>query len=180
MVEQMLSRYCPKAQEFPMTRSVFVAVIAVVFTAFPAFAQEAVVGVTEPEQLFTSADPALQTNKQVVYHIIKDLLEAGHWDLADRYLTAQYIQHNPNAASGREGVVKYFTEILKMQPKPIPVKMQTKVVSVTAEGDFVVVGYPREIKDPKDPAKVYTTTWFDMWRIKNGKADEHWDPATRP
>ena len=20
--------------------------------------------------------------------------------------------------------------------------------------------------------------WFDMWRIKDGKADEHWDPAT--
>ena len=26
----------------------------------------------------------------------------------------------------------------------------------------------------------YTTTWFDMWRIKDGKADEHWDPATKP
>jgi len=25
----------------------------------------------------------------------------------------------------------------------------------------------------------YTTTWFDMWRFKDGKADEHWDPATR-
>jgi predicted SnoaL-like aldol condensation-catalyzing enzyme len=24
----------------------------------------------------------------------------------------------------------------------------------------------------------YTTTHFDMWRIKDGKADEHWDAAT--
>jgi predicted SnoaL-like aldol condensation-catalyzing enzyme len=163
-----------------MTRSVFAAAIVAAFAAFPAFGQEAVVGVAKPEQLFTSSDPVLHADKQVVYHIIKDLLEAGHWELADRYLTAQYIQHNPNAASGREGVVKYFTEILKMQPKPIPEKMQTKIVSVTAEGDLVVVGYPREFKDPKDPAKAYTTTWFDMWRIKDGKADEHWDPATRP
>jgi predicted SnoaL-like aldol condensation-catalyzing enzyme len=43
----------------------------------------------------------------------------------------------------------------------------------------VTVAYVREMKDPKDPAKNYTTTWFDMWRFKDGKADEHWDPATK-
>ena len=36
-----------------------------------------------------------------------------------------------------------------------------------------------EYKDPKDPSKTYTTTWFDMWRIKDGKADEHWDSAMK-
>jgi predicted SnoaL-like aldol condensation-catalyzing enzyme len=29
------------------------------------------------------------------------------------------------------------------------------------------------------PGKTYTTTWFGTWRFKDGKADEHWDPATR-
>lgn len=32
-------------------------------------------------------------------------------------------------------------------------------------------------KKPQDPWKTYSTTWFDMWRIKDGKAAEHWDPA---
>jgi predicted SnoaL-like aldol condensation-catalyzing enzyme len=41
------------------------------------------------------------------------------------------------------------------------------------------VAFPRQYKDPKDPSKTYTTTWFDMYRIKNGKIDEHWDPATK-
>ncbi|OLP47119.1 hypothetical protein BJF91_10505 [Allorhizobium taibaishanense] len=27
------------------------------------------------------------------------------------------------------------------------------------------------------PFKIYNTTWFDMWRIKDGKAAKHWDPA---
>ena len=101
--------------------------------------------------------------------------------LGDRgqYLTERYIQHNPNAASGRAGVVKFFTEVMKVKPTPIPEKMTTKVVSVTAEGDLVVVAYVREMKDPKDSSKSYTTTWFDMWRFKDGKADEHWDPAAR-
>jgi predicted SnoaL-like aldol condensation-catalyzing enzyme len=44
---------------------------------------------------------------------------------------------------------------------------------------LILVAYVRELKDPKDPAKTYTTTWFDMWRFKDGKADEHWDPATK-
>ena len=71
------------------------------------------------------------------------------------------------------------TEVVKAKPSAIPEKMKSKIVSVVAEGDLVTVAYVREVKDPKDPARTYTTTWFDMWRIKDGKADEHWDPATR-
>jgi predicted SnoaL-like aldol condensation-catalyzing enzyme len=133
-----------------------------------------------PESLFTSPDPKLHANKQVALKIVKELLEAGHWDRAPQYLTKQYIQHNPVAASGLDAVTNYFVNIAKVKPKPIPEKMQTKVVQVTAEGDYVVVSFVREMKDPKDPSKSYTTTWFDMWRFKDGKADEHWDPATLP
>jgi predicted SnoaL-like aldol condensation-catalyzing enzyme len=142
-------------------------------------AQEAVVGAPDPDALFHSPDPVLNANKQCAYHIIKDLIEAGHWELADRYLTERYIQHNPLAASGRAGVVKFFTEVMKQQPTPIPEKMKSRVVAVTAEGDLVVVAFVRELKDPQDASRTYTTTWFDMWRFKDGKADEHWDPATR-
>ena len=142
-------------------------------------AQEAVVGASDPDALFHSNDPTLNRNKQVAYHIVKDLLEAGHWELADKYLTERYLQHNPNAASGRNGVVTFFTEVLKVKPVPIPRKMNTKVVSVVAEGDLVVVAYVHDLKAAKDSSQSYTTTWFDMWRFKDGKADEHWDPATR-
>ena len=135
------------------------------------YAQEPVRGASDPDALFHSSDPKLDANKQVAYHIVRDLLEAGHWELADQYLTERYIQHNPNAASGRTGVVKFFTEVRKVKPVPIPQKMKTKVVSVVAEGDLVVVAYVHQLKG-------YTTTWFDMWRFKDGKADEHWDPAT--
>jgi predicted SnoaL-like aldol condensation-catalyzing enzyme len=49
---------------------------------------------------------------------------------------------------------------------------------VVAEGDLVIVVTPRELPNPKDPSTTYTTSWFDMWRFKDGKADEHWDGAT--
>ena len=142
-------------------------------------AQAPVTGVADPEALFIDADPKLHANKQAAYHIVKDLLEAGQWGKADQWLTERYIQHNPLAASGRAAVVDFFVKILKVQPRPVPEKMATKVVSVVAAGDLVVVAFPRELKDPKDPSKTYTTTWFDMWRFVDGKADEHWDGATR-
>ncbi|SEI69821.1 Predicted SnoaL-like aldol condensation-catalyzing enzyme [Dyadobacter koreensis] len=140
-------------------------------------AQDVVVAAQDPKALFTSPDAGLHKNKQVVYHIVKDLLESNHWELADKYISERYIQHNPNAGNGRQAVVKFFTEILKVKPTPIPEKMKSKVVSVVAEGDLVTVAFVRNYKHPKDSARTYTTTWFDQWRIVNGKADEHWDGA---
>ena len=79
------------------------------------------------------------------------------------------------AASGRAGVIAFFS---RDQPKPLPAKMQTKIVAVVADGDYVTVVTPRSYPDPRTPGKTYYTTWFDMWRFVDGKADEHWDPAT--
>jgi predicted SnoaL-like aldol condensation-catalyzing enzyme len=139
------------------------------------FAQEPVVGVAD-ESLFTDANPKLNANKQATLHIMKDLLQCNHWNEADKWLTTRYLQHNPNVASGREGVVKFFGT----RPRtPTCDKLTTRVVAVLADGDLVTVVLPREIKDPKDPSKTYTTTWFDMWRFVDGKADEHWDPAMK-
>ena len=162
-----------------MQQSLFVVGIAGGLLCQPVSAQEPVTGAADPEALFTSPDPKLHANKQVVLHIVRDLLQEGRWDEAPKYLTERYIQHNPNAASGRDGVVTFFTKVLKVQPKPIPDKLTQKVVSVVAEGDYVVVITPRVVKDPNDPMKTYTTSWFDMWRFVDGKADEHWDGAIK-
>ena len=158
------------------TRLLLLASLTFLYTCAPAIAQEPVVGVADPDSLFTSKDPVLNTNKQAAYHIMKDLLEANHWELADKWLTAEYHQHNPNVASGRDPVVKFFMSFRK--PSPVPEHMKTKIVAVVAEGDLVIVVTPREFTDPRDPSKKYTTSWFDMWRFKDGKADEHWDGAT--
>src|SRR5437660_12807383 len=88
-------------------------------------AQEPVVGARDPDALFHSSDPKLNTNKQVAYHIVRDLLEAGHWELADKYLTERYIQHNLNAASVRNAVVKFFTEVRKKLHDSFAQKMNT-------------------------------------------------------
>jgi predicted SnoaL-like aldol condensation-catalyzing enzyme len=140
--------------------------------------QDPVVGSNDPESLFTSPDPKLHTNKQAAMHIVRDLLEAGHWDEAPKWLTEKYIQHNPCCANGRQTVMAFFGG--RGTPRPIPTRngWATKVVSVVAEGDHVTVATARECADPRTPGKTYTTTWFDMWRFVDVKADEHWDFGT--
>jgi predicted SnoaL-like aldol condensation-catalyzing enzyme len=150
------------------------------FVCVPIFAQEPVIGVDNPEKLFHDKDKKLDKNKQAAYHIMLDLLECSRWDEADKWLTPAYHQHNPLAASGRDGVIAFF-KARGVQAKPLPPKMQTKIVAVLADGDYVTVVQPRgPTPDPRDPSKMYYTTWFDMWRFVDGKADEHWDPQTIP
>lgn len=149
-----------------------------VFVCAPIFAQEPVVGVDNPEKLFHDKDKKLDKNKQAAYHIMLDLLECNHWNEADKWLTEAYHQHNPMAASGRAGVIAFFSA---RPATPLPDKMKTKIVAVLAEGDYVTVVTPRgPTPDPRDPSKMYYTTWFDMWRFVDGKADEHWDSQTIP
>ena len=157
------------------THSILLTSLLSLIVAAPLFAQAApVVASTDPESLFTSKDPVLNRNKQAAMHIMRDLLEGGHWADAPMWLTPEYIQHNPAIASGRDTVMKFFGA---RPPGTIPARnaWRTQVVSVVAEGDLVVVGIRRELDNPREPGKKFTTTWFDMWRFKDGKADEHWD-----
>jgi predicted SnoaL-like aldol condensation-catalyzing enzyme len=140
------------------------------------YAQEPVTG-TPDESLFTDSDPVLNTNKQAALHIMRELLQCGQWSNAGNWLTDKYLQHNPNAASGLEGVVYYFTQVAKVQPTETCDKLTTPIVAVMAEDDLVTVIIPREYTNPNNGEK-YTSTWFDTWRFVDGKADEHWDPAT--
>jgi len=145
----------------------------------PKFQEGVTTTVQNPDALFTSSDPKLHRNKQAAYMIFKVLLEANQWDQADKYLTERYLQHNPMAASGRDNVVKFFTEVVKRPKTPVKDKISSPIVAVMAEGDYVTVLMPRHYQDPKDPTKSYWTTWFDTWRFVDGTADEHWDSQTK-
>src|SRR5256885_16516787 len=107
---------------------------ALVAGALSLHAQEPVVAASDPEALFRSSDPKLDANKQAAYHIVRDLLEAGHRELAEKYVTERHIQHNPNPPARRHGVGKNFTEVRQVKPVPIPAQRKTKEVAAVAQG----------------------------------------------
>jgi predicted SnoaL-like aldol condensation-catalyzing enzyme len=179
------------------TASLFV---ASALASFALWAQEPVMGVKDPESLFKASDPKLNKNKQAALHIMRELLQCGQWDRASEWLTKAYHQHNPNAASGLDGVVYFFTQVRKQPRTDNCGPLTNPVVAVFAEGDYVTVVTPRRCvalppglpcispeqieglgftADARQPSKMYYTTWFDTWRFVDGKADEHWDPATK-
>ena len=145
--------------------------------ALSALAQVPVQGNPDHERMLASADPVLAANKRLVYNFQREVLEGGHLELAGKYLTEGYIQHNPNVPTGRDGFVKFFSQFSK--PGTIEAKVKAPVVSVTAEGDMVVISYRAKVIDPANDKETVTTTWFDMFRIENGKLAEHWDPAPK-
>jgi predicted SnoaL-like aldol condensation-catalyzing enzyme len=126
--------------------------------------------------MLASKDPQLAANKKLVWDMWRTFLQGGDIDAADKYLAPEYHQHNPNAETGLEGVKAYFRAAgRKAEP---PKDHIDRLIAMTAEGDLVTLALVREMKD-KD-GKPYTTTWFDMFRIKDGKIVEHWDTATKP
>ena len=142
-----------------------------------ALSQVAVVAQPNHALLLASADARLAANKRFVYDFWREVFEAGHMELADTYMAEGYIQHNPNVAIGRAAFVEFFSAHVK--PRPIEAAVRAPLVAIIAEGDLVILSFVRETADPKDPARKFTTTWFDMFRLESGKIAEHWDAAPR-
>lgn len=122
-------------------------------------------------------DPQLAANKRLVWDMWRTLLNAYQIDRAGEFIHEDYIQHNPLANTGLAGMQSFF-RALGIPPGEVPEAIPEGVVDIIAEGDLVVIAFPRTFTD--SCGREYTTTWFDMFRIRDGKIVEHWDPATRP
>jgi predicted SnoaL-like aldol condensation-catalyzing enzyme len=144
----------------------------------PIFAALPVVAAKDQAALLKSSDPKLAANKKIAYDFFRIVLRGMRLDQADKYMREDYMQHNPNAETGMAGFKAYFQAIMPKQLPAIPDTLPG-LVAIQAEGDYVTLSFVREYDDPSAKGKKYTTTWFDMFRIVNGKIVEHWDSATK-
>jgi predicted SnoaL-like aldol condensation-catalyzing enzyme len=128
-----------------------------------------------PQELLQSSDARLAANKKLVFDFWREVLQAHHVDRAPQYLAADYIQHNPNVATGRAAFMEFFAQ---SPPEPIKDTIDD-LVRIVAEGDVVVLAFRRELPDLAREGQTYTTTWFDMFRVEGGKIVEHWDYGTK-
>lgn len=123
--------------------------------------------------LLANADPKLAANKRLVFDMFRIIVEAGRHDLADRYIAADYIQHNPKIPNGRAAALEAMRGY--ESPKPVIDTIRHPLISIVAEGDMVVMMWVRELPVPGAAGEKYRTTRLDAFRIADGKVVEHWD-----
>ncbi|MBP5935757.1 hypothetical protein F3K43_06880 [Streptomyces sp. LBUM 1476] len=105
--------------------------------------------------------------------LVEDFLAVAHGDLAglDRlgeFVSADYIQHNPNIGQGLDGLRTFFAHILSLPPSERLDPSKKIEVRLIAERDFVV---RHEIREDG--------LLINVFRLEDSLVKEHWD-AFRP
>jgi predicted SnoaL-like aldol condensation-catalyzing enzyme len=118
-----------------------------------------------------------QHNVALATEELKDMLQYGHLELADKTMDPGYIQHNPNVPQGRDGFKHFMSRVPGRTPQQIKPEWKSAPALTLADGPYVLMMWDRKDKDPADPTREYTWDHFDVVRIENGMIREHWDEA---
>jgi predicted SnoaL-like aldol condensation-catalyzing enzyme len=132
-----------------------------------------------PDQLalLKSDNPKEAANKKLVFDMWRAIIQGGHVEMVEKFFTKDYIQHNPNVATGRDAMVAYMKQTRPVNP--IEPKITFPVISIVAEGDFVMIATVSKEDDPTRPGEKYLGTHFDLFRIEKGLIAEHWDSVPK-
>jgi len=109
----------------------------------------------------------MEQNKKTVLDFYDKAINKKDFEAAKVHFGSKYIQHNPRAADGPEGL-KAFIAFLKAK---FP-QYQSTFKRVFADGDYVIV-HVHNIPEPGHRGRAI----IDIFRLENGKIVEHWDVA---
>ncbi len=105
-----------------------------------------------------------ESNRMVIKSFIEEVLIQSHIETLDDYINQEnYVEHNPRFG---DDLVE-LTSALSRSSKDNSIKYE-KCHRLLAEGNFVLSvceGYARQVP----------TSFFDLYRLKDGEIVEHWD-----
>lgn len=104
-------------------------------------------------------------NKEMVIAFYNAAINDKDFDAASVYLGDKYIQHNPLAADGPEGL-KAFLDFAKENMSTFKVEIK----QAFADGDYVILHV-----HAKRNAEDRGSAVMDIFRLEDGKVVEHWD-----
>lgn len=113
-----------------------------------------------------------RANEKLVITFFQELFGDKNLEAIDKYLSEDYIQHNPTVPDGRAPLKAAAKEWFAGAPKE-----KVDIVRSAVKGDTVFLHVRNKRPDGGINAVV------DIFRVKNGKIVEHWDviqdaPAT--
>ncbi|MBI4266455.1 MAG: hypothetical protein HY657_18950 [Acidobacteria bacterium] len=134
--------------------------------------------------LQTGSPSTLERNKQLIVDFFA--FTGGRQERADRFMTEDYVQHNPRflrmdeltGARGRQAWVRAGEEAGLRGGIPLValggIPLRNPII-LTAEGELAHAVYRGTLRDPDEPDTTYEAFAFETFRIRDGKFSEHWD-----
>lgn len=106
-----------------------------------------------------------EENRQTVKDFLYDVMQGNHPEKTQDYFDGDtYIQHNTGIADGLSGLGAALAALAEQGIQMI----YTTVHQVLAQGNYVLAVSEGTFGGAP-------TSYYDLWRVENGKIAEHWD-----
>jgi predicted SnoaL-like aldol condensation-catalyzing enzyme len=116
----------------------------------------------------TAADARqMEANKQAAVDFYDKAINQKDFDAASKYIGSRYVQHNPNAADGPEGLKAFLGFLREKFPS-----YHSEIKRSFADGDYVIL-HVHNVPVPGARGRAIV----DIFKFESGKIVEHWDVA---
>jgi predicted SnoaL-like aldol condensation-catalyzing enzyme len=109
----------------------------------------------------------MEANKQAAADFYDKAINQKDFDAAAKYIGSRYVQHNPNAADGPEGLKAFLGVLREKFPS-----YHSEIKRTFADGDYVIL-HVHNVPVPGARGRAI----IDIFKFENGKIVEHWDVA---
>ena len=107
----------------------------------------------------------MEANKKAVLEFYDLAINKKDFEAASKFIGPRYVQHNPRAADGPEGLKAFLAFLREKFPDS-----HSEFKRVFADGDYVIV-HVHNVPTPGSRGNAI----IDIFKLENGKVVEHWD-----
>jgi len=107
----------------------------------------------------------MEANKKAVVEFYDLAINQKNFEAAAKFIGPRYVQHNPRAADGPEGLKAFLAFLRDKFPD-----YHSDIKRVFADGDYVIL-HVHNVPTPGSRGNAIV----DIFKLENGKIAEHWD-----
>jgi len=107
----------------------------------------------------------MDANKKAAVEFYDLAINQKNFEAAAKFLGPRYVQHNPRAADGPEGLKAFLAFLRAKLPD-----YHSDIKRVFADGDYVIL-HVHNVPTPGSRGNAIV----DIFKLENGKIVEHWD-----